>query len=435
MGNQDLLALMPRLVLLERQSSADVIEHLVEIDGRRLYLDEACASLSSFCTERLGYSEDEAFKRVRVARLARRFPRVVDELRAGAIHLTGLFLLSQVMNPENHEELLAQARGKSKRDIEQLIAARFPRPDAPELLCPLPEQLTTDALGRSGTDASTLASSTGASTPTASASARPGTTPTGAELARDTGRVTPLSATRWCVQFTATSTFADKITRARELLSHAVPDGALSELFERALDVLIEQETKRRLGAGGQRKRRAVVPHSRYIPVDVARVVFERDGGQCTFRDGQGRRCSARKFVTLEHRHPYSVGGPPTVENICLLCRAHNVDAARKVFGEAFIAAKSSRRAGRRASASANRNTVKSTAPADHAAAGPTDANCYALVHAALRNMGFQEREVRTALLTLEKTETARELGQERSMDSAALLRAALALLPTAGGR
>jgi hypothetical protein len=136
MTNQDLLALMPRLVLLERQSSATVIEHLLEIDERRLYLDEGCASLSIFCTERLSYSEDEALKRARVTRLARRFPRVLDELRGGAIHLTGLFLLSPVLTPENHEELLAQARGKSKRGIEQLIATRFPKPGCTRALLP-----------------------------------------------------------------------------------------------------------------------------------------------------------------------------------------------------------------------------------------------------------------------------------------------------------
>src|SRR2546428_2948023 len=93
-SNSDLLALMPSLVLAERARIADVIEHLVEIDRRRLYLDQACSSLSSYCSERLGYSEDEASKRVRVARLAGRLPQVLDELRAGAIHLTGLFLLS-----------------------------------------------------------------------------------------------------------------------------------------------------------------------------------------------------------------------------------------------------------------------------------------------------------------------------------------------------
>jgi hypothetical protein len=61
----ELLALMPDLVRTERGSVADVIEHLVEIDRRRLYLGQACSSLTCYCIERLGYSEDEASKRVR----------------------------------------------------------------------------------------------------------------------------------------------------------------------------------------------------------------------------------------------------------------------------------------------------------------------------------------------------------------------------------
>src|SRR5689334_12254851 len=102
-SDPDLLARMPGLVLAERARSADVIEHLVEIDRRRLFLDQACRSLSCYCIERLGYSEDEAGKRVRVARLARRFPRLLDELRAGSIHLTGLALLAQYLTEENCE--------------------------------------------------------------------------------------------------------------------------------------------------------------------------------------------------------------------------------------------------------------------------------------------------------------------------------------------
>ena len=114
-SDPDLLALMPGLVLAERARSADVIEHLVEIDRRRLFLDQACRSLSCYCIERLGYSEDEAGKRVQVARLARRFPRVLDELRGGAIHLTGLALLAQYLTEENCDTLLGAARGKTKR--------------------------------------------------------------------------------------------------------------------------------------------------------------------------------------------------------------------------------------------------------------------------------------------------------------------------------
>ena len=45
-----------------------MIEFLVEIERRDLFLEQACASLYSFCMGRLGYSEDEAIKRVRVTR-------------------------------------------------------------------------------------------------------------------------------------------------------------------------------------------------------------------------------------------------------------------------------------------------------------------------------------------------------------------------------
>ena len=70
-----LLERMPALVRRERTAAAMVIAHLVELDRRKLYLDEACSSLYRYCMERLGYSEDEALRRVRVARLAGQFRR------------------------------------------------------------------------------------------------------------------------------------------------------------------------------------------------------------------------------------------------------------------------------------------------------------------------------------------------------------------------
>ena len=75
------------------------------------------------------------------------------------------------------------------------------------------------------------------------------------------------------MQFTASDTLHRKIERATELLSHAVPNGDLATLFERALDALIEQETKRRLGAGKARKRRPLAEGSHHIPVEMARRV------------------------------------------------------------------------------------------------------------------------------------------------------------------
>ncbi|MFZ5892607.1 MAG: hypothetical protein ACOY0T_16230 [Myxococcota bacterium] len=295
LSNAELLARMPVLASRERGATAVVIEHLMEIDRRKLYLGEACSSLSAYCRERLGYSEDEAGKRVRVARLAQDVHQVLDELRARRIHLTGLFLLAPHLTSENADALLSEMRGKSRRKIERLLAARFPRCDVEDSVRPV------------------------------------ATSESGHQTLR------PLSASSHLVQFTASNELIAKLERAREILSHVVPGGELAPIFERALDELILREEKRRLGAGAQRRRRALKDGSRHVPVEVARAVWQRDNSQCTFIDAEGRRCSERRFITIEHRFPYACGGAPTVENLCLLCSAHNAYTAELAFGSKYI--------------------------------------------------------------------------------------------------
>ncbi len=139
------------------------------------------------------------------------------------------------------------------------------------------------------------------------------------------------------MELTAGVAFRDKLEQASALLSHKVPNGDPATILELALDLLIERETKRRSGAGKPRKRRETKPGSRHVPVEVQRAVRERDGDQCTFSDAEGRRCSAKRFLTIEHVDPFAKGGPTTVDNCCLLCRPHNAHRARQVFGEEHI--------------------------------------------------------------------------------------------------
>jgi hypothetical protein len=112
LSDSELVARLPALVQAERPAMADVIEHLVEMERRRLYLSHAVSSLYRYCIERLGYAEDAALRRHRVAKLALRLPQVLAELRAGTMHLTGLFLLSTHLTEDNAETLLSEARGK-----------------------------------------------------------------------------------------------------------------------------------------------------------------------------------------------------------------------------------------------------------------------------------------------------------------------------------
>ena len=127
------------------------------------------------------------------------------------------------------------------------------------------------------------------------------------------------------------------------------------------------------------------------MPVDVSRAVWERDGFQCTFVDDHGHRCSEKRYITLEHKQPFARGGPPTVDNLALLCKAHNAHRAREVFGEAHIAKKQAE-----------------------------DKAC-SKVLSALTNLGFRAKPARQAI------ERVRNDGVD--LDVEPLLRAALAVL------
>src|SRR5438552_1414642 len=86
----------------------------------------------------LRFSEDVACKRIQAARLARRFPAMLDAVAEGALHLSGLLLLGPYLNPGNADVLLRAAAGKSRAEIEALLAQRFPRSELLPMVQALP---------------------------------------------------------------------------------------------------------------------------------------------------------------------------------------------------------------------------------------------------------------------------------------------------------
>jgi hypothetical protein len=74
---------------------------------------------------------------------------------------------------------------------------------------------------------------------------------------------------------------------------------------------------------------------SRYIPVEVKREVWVRDQGRCVYVSTEtGRVCGSTHRLQIDHCVPYSRGGPATLENLRILCHAHNQSEARRIFGE-----------------------------------------------------------------------------------------------------
>ena len=78
--------------------------------------------------------------RIRVARAARRHPMLLDGLRDGRLHLSGIVRLLPVLTRENRDAVLARAAYCSKRQILELVAELSPRPDVPGCMRKLPHQ-------------------------------------------------------------------------------------------------------------------------------------------------------------------------------------------------------------------------------------------------------------------------------------------------------
>ena len=74
----------------------------------------------------------------KAAKVVRRHPAVLGLLASGRVNLTTVRLLAPHLTRDNHEGLFAEAAGKRKRQVQELLARRFPMPDVAASVRKLP---------------------------------------------------------------------------------------------------------------------------------------------------------------------------------------------------------------------------------------------------------------------------------------------------------
>jgi hypothetical protein len=341
LSDHDLLARVGALAGKEREATVELVAHLAVLDARpALFAAEGHGSLFTYCTEVLRLSEDATCNRIQAARACRDFPVILEALASGAMSLTSVRMLRPHLTPENHERVLARACGRSRREIEALIAELAPRPDVPSSVRKLP----TATPARTLMPAATLPATRVAEAiveppePASPVSSPPPLLTTRRPIIETT------SPERYRVQFTIGKESHDKLRRLQALLRREIPDGDPAAIFDRALTLLLEKVEETKFGAaakprprpirpGADRELRTPVVPSRDIPRHVQRAVGQRDGGQCAFISKSGHRCTERTFLEFHHIVPYALGGLASVENISLRCRRHNQYEAQRIFG------------------------------------------------------------------------------------------------------
>jgi len=353
LSNEVLSKELSRKAANEKIATAELLAHIAEFDERKLYLPAAYESMLKYCIGELGLSEDSAKKRIQVARVGRDCPAVFAALADGRVHLTGLRLLAPRLSPENAEELLAAATHKSMDEIEQLLAKRYPRPDVAARLDPV-----APATADEGAPGYVPGPEVVANPMSEGAARHPG------------ARVAPLSAEAYAVQFTQSREDHELFRYLQDLLGHQVPRGDIAKVYALAVRELVDRMERKRFGkcTDPRTGRRRSNPYARYIPNDVKRAVWQRDGGQCTYESASGRRCEARRDLQFDHVKEFARGGEATVDNLQLRCPGHNQHTAEQTYGAGFMKQKREEAAKARAAAKAARERVKAEKAAEREA-------------------------------------------------------------------
>jgi 5-methylcytosine-specific restriction endonuclease McrA len=341
--DHDLLARITALAAKERGATVELVAHLAALASRpSLYASEGYGSLFTYCTHVLRLSEDAACNRIHAARACRRFPVILDLLATGKLSLTSVRMLRKHLTLENHEAVLARANGRSRPEIEALVAELAPQPDAPPSVRKLP---TPSVPAVQATVFATLAA---AVTPSSTAPATPMTAPQPSFPPQRRPIIETTAPERYRVQFTVGKETHDKLRRLQALLRREIPDGDPGAIFDRAVTLLLAKVESKKMGLTARpRESRSIRPGTdisegrrdepRDIPAYVRREVSRRDGGQCGYIGPGGHRCPERTFLEFHHIVPYARGGRATVDNISLRCRRHNQYEAELEFGATAV--------------------------------------------------------------------------------------------------
>ncbi|MBI5884270.1 MAG: hypothetical protein HZB91_14335 [Elusimicrobia bacterium] len=255
---------LKRLDQFDSWSLAAILAHLAELDRRRAAEERGFPSLFAYCTRELGCSEAEAYLRIRAARAAIRYPRILTMIAERRIHLTAVARLAPHLTRENYRGLLDKASRRTLDELARLVASLAPLPEKRPVIrtlsvgpCPARPVQEAGALALPPASSGVAPEGdTAAQEPIASeaskAEPRPMDSAGGLPLHQE-GRV--------LFNFAAPESLRAKFNRARDLLRHKYPHGRPENVFDDALEALLDRKDPDRRIA--RKKRRALASAGR----------------------------------------------------------------------------------------------------------------------------------------------------------------------------
>ncbi len=316
LDHRQLHSRVSNLMQRERECTLAILDHLVEINRRKLYCDRGHSSLFAYVTDELGYSTASAVRRIGAVRAITLHPPFRDMIATRETTLSALSAVSRDITADNAGMIAKQLNGATIKDAQLLSSELRGGVIVREKIRPVairsPEQPTRLHI-RSGCDSS----------------ARP--------VPNINVAPKPSSIPGYALEFAIDAPTMALVERAMALASNR-PGGkpTTAELFAMSLEVFLDKydperrEARRKKRAAGKSKDKV---GSRALPQATRDRVFVRDGGRCTFRSPDNVRCNARHHLHVDHIVPRANGGSNAIDNLRLLCATHNRYEARRLLG------------------------------------------------------------------------------------------------------
>ena len=323
-----------KLVRSERKLTHVILIHILEVESRRLYANLGFDGMFSYLTKALGYSESAAYRRLKSARLLKALPAVADKLEAGSLNLSQLTQVQnclkidsekfkandQATNAKALELILNKIEHKNSFETKKILAFEFDQP------------IQTQTV------------------------------------------VSPQKDETVRIELTFTKKQFKALEEAKNLLSHTIHNNSLAEVIEHLAlkfnkSILgkdkDKDKDKDKVGTNGKgeisdqycdrkisnpephgfqnfsenekplkltRCFSATKPKRSYLSIKLKRDLMNSAAHSCQFvNKSTGQKFESKYQLQVDHLHPLSKGGSNNLENLQILCRAHNHFKAARV--------------------------------------------------------------------------------------------------------
>lgn len=140
MQNSELITKIETLVQQERKISTEILEYLIEVQRRRIHIDMGYSSLFTFLTKHLHYSDGSAYRRIEAMKLLGSVPEWKEKISSGEISISTAAKIQKASEAKDFKNgaekraFLTKFLGKSRREVEILLAEASPEQGGQELL-------------------------------------------------------------------------------------------------------------------------------------------------------------------------------------------------------------------------------------------------------------------------------------------------------------